>query len=138
MLTADNSFFQRLLEAGGRGFYLPNLIVRHYVQPEMLTKRYHRRWCFWNAVSLASRQAQTSTSPHLFGIPRWHFRTSLTGLARWARGSVLPGTPPDVGLFRPVGIREVARISLRPTHFSPLVFHVTGVATSRTKVAARQ
>src|SRR5665213_225614 len=53
LLTADDTFFQRLLEEGGRGFFMPDLIVRHYVQPEMLTKRYHRRWCFWNAVSLA-------------------------------------------------------------------------------------
>ena len=97
LLTADDTFFQRLLEAGGRGFFIPDLIVRHYVQPGMLTKRYHRRWCFWNAVSLAIQdKLKPSREVHLLGIPRWHFRTSLTGLARWARGSVLPGARPDV------------------------------------------
>ena len=98
MLAADTLFFERLLEAGGRGFYLPNLIVRHYVQPKMLTKRYHRRWCFWEAVSTASQEKlKPAAVPHLLGIPRWYFRMSFTGLVRWARGSVLPGTPPDVG-----------------------------------------
>jgi hypothetical protein len=97
MLTADTSFFERLLGAGGRGFYLPSFIVTHYVQPKMLTKRYHRRWCFWEAVSLASQEKlKPPPVPHLFGIPRWQFRTSLTGLARWAAGSVVPGTSPDV------------------------------------------
>ncbi len=97
MLTADTMFFDRLLEAGGSGFYLPNLIVRHYVQPKMLTKRYHRLWCFWEAVSVASQdKLKPATVPHLLGIPRWYFRTSLTGLARWAGGFVLPGTRPDV------------------------------------------
>jgi glucosyl-dolichyl phosphate glucuronosyltransferase len=98
MLAADTLFSERLLEAGGRGFYLPNLIVRHYVQPKMLTKRYHRRWCFWEAVSTASQEKRKpATVPHLLGIPRWYFRTSLLGLARWAKGLVLPGTPPGVG-----------------------------------------
>ena len=97
MLTADTLFFERLLEGGGRGFYMPALIVKHYVQPKMLTKRYHRRWCFWEAVSTVSQdKLKPATVPHLFGIPRWQFRTSLAGLARWAKGSVLPGTPPGV------------------------------------------
>ncbi len=97
MLTADDAFFQRLLEAKGRGFFKPDLIVRHYVRPEILTKRYHRRWCFWNAVSLAIQdKVKPSTDVHLLGIPRWHFRTSLIGLARWASGFVLPGVRADV------------------------------------------
>jgi glycosyltransferase involved in cell wall biosynthesis len=97
MLTADTSFYQRLLEVGGTGFYLPDLIVKHYVQPKMLTKRYHRRWCFWEAVSLASQEKRTPARiPHLLGIPRWHFRASLAGLGRWAKGLVVPGAQPDV------------------------------------------
>jgi len=96
LLTADDTFFQSLLDLGGRGFFIPDLIVRHYVQPEMLTQHYHRRWCFWNAVSLAIQdRLKPSTDTHLFGIPRWHFRTSFKGLARWMTGSVLPGARPD-------------------------------------------
>ena len=97
LLTADDTFFQRLLDEGGRGYFLPDLVVRHYVQPSMLTKRYHRRWCFWNAVSLATHdRLKPSADAHLFGIPRWHFRTSLTGLGRWMTGSVFPGSRPDL------------------------------------------
>ena len=97
LLAADTMFFEHLLEAGGRGFYIPDLMVRHYVQPNMLTKRYHRRWCFWEAASLAFQdKLKPSSDVHLLGIPRWHFRMSLMGLARWARGLVLPGARPEV------------------------------------------
>jgi glycosyltransferase involved in cell wall biosynthesis len=97
LLAADTMFFERLLEADGRGFYNPDLIVWHYVQPHRLTKRYHRRWCFWEAVSVAFQdKLNPSSDVHLLGIPRWHFRMSLMGLARWARGLVLPGARPDV------------------------------------------
>ena len=42
----DDDMFQRLLAAGARGFYRPDLIIHHYVAPERVSKSYFRRWCY--------------------------------------------------------------------------------------------
>ena len=43
--------YLRLLDAGARGQYLPDLLVQHVVHPDRLSKRYFRSWCFWNGAS---------------------------------------------------------------------------------------
>ena len=40
----DHEFLLRICRGGKRGMYLPNLITRAGVDPERLTKAYHRRW----------------------------------------------------------------------------------------------
>ena len=52
MSCEDEDMFKRLLAAGARGFYRPDLIIHHYVAPERVAKGYFRRWCFWRGVSL--------------------------------------------------------------------------------------
>src|SRR5262249_61861782 len=42
----DVDFFERLMLLGSTGYYVPRLIIYHYVPPSRLTKRYHRHWCF--------------------------------------------------------------------------------------------
>jgi len=49
----DEDLYLRLLDSGAVGWYLPDLMVLHHVQPERLTKTYHRQWCFWHGVSKA-------------------------------------------------------------------------------------
>jgi GT2 family glycosyltransferase len=44
----DADMYERLLAVGAQGFYTPDLIVFHHIFPERLTKRYFRRWAFWN------------------------------------------------------------------------------------------
>lgn len=68
----DTDMFHRLLSAGARGMYIPDLIIYHYIHPERLTKRYFRRWHFWRGVSsglLDRRQPQPT--PYLLGVPRY-------------------------------------------------------------------
>jgi glucosyl-dolichyl phosphate glucuronosyltransferase len=99
MLTSeDEEMYQRILAAGWRGLYVPDLIIYHHVSKERLTKSYHRGWCFWQAVSMALvDNRRPDPVAHLLGIPRWYFRTALKGLARWAKSLVVPGTRPDLG-----------------------------------------
>jgi glucosyl-dolichyl phosphate glucuronosyltransferase len=86
----DTDMYRRLLAAGAKGMYVPDLIIYHYIPPERLTKRYFRSWHFWRGVSsgfLDRRQPQQV--PYLFGVPR-HIvgraaRASLQILRRWAR-----------------------------------------------------
>ncbi|PYS84912.1 MAG: hypothetical protein DMF67_03295 [Acidobacteria bacterium] len=89
----DQDMYQRLLESGARGLYLPDLIIHHYVPPERLTKRYFRRWCFWNGVShgLIERERRTPVA-YLCGVPRYLYGRAARGLLRMARG-VFSNTP---------------------------------------------
>jgi glycosyltransferase involved in cell wall biosynthesis len=74
----DEDMFRRLLAAGARGFYRPDLIIHHYVPPERLQKRYFRRWSFWRAVSMGV-MARRAPAPvvHVLGIPRYMMGAAL-------------------------------------------------------------
>ncbi len=68
----DADYHERLMAAGACGYYVPDLIIYHYVPPERLTKRYHRRWCFYRGVSLARiDRARPQPVAYLLGIPRY-------------------------------------------------------------------
>lgn len=91
----DEDMYRRLLASGARGLYLPDLIIYHYVPPERLTKRYFRRWCFWNGVSLGllDRERRTPVT-YLCGVPRYLYGRAARGLLRMARG-VFSNTPAE-------------------------------------------
>lgn len=77
----DEELYGRLLAAGAKGMYLPNLIIYHHVLPERLTKSYFRRWCFWRGVSLGQlEKTRKQDCPYFLGIPRWHYRSAARGL----------------------------------------------------------
>ncbi len=79
----DEDMYARLLAAGARGLYLPDLIIYHYVPPERLTKRYFRRWCFWRGVSRGMlNKVQRTPEAHLLGVPRWIYGEAARGLLR--------------------------------------------------------
>ena len=78
----DEEMYLRLLEAGARGIYVPDLAVYHYIHPHRLTRDYYRRWFFWNGVAKAMvAQRHRQPVPYLFGIPRYVFGHAVRGLA---------------------------------------------------------
>jgi glycosyltransferase involved in cell wall biosynthesis len=80
--------------AGVIGYYVPDIVVHHWIPPERLTKEYFRRWYYWRGVSRALLYAQSgrdmenpeqpaldpATVPHVAGVPRYMFRTALVML----------------------------------------------------------
>ena len=92
----------RARAAGLRGFYTPHMVVRHIIPAERLTKRYFRRWFYWNGVSRALLYEQSrinmeapedtsldfSTVPHVAGVPRYMFRTYLRTFLHMLREGV--------------------------------------------------
>ncbi len=92
--------------AGLTGFYLPDMVVRHLIPAERLTKRYFRRWFFWRGISRAMLYAQAgldmekpeatpldfATVPHVAGVPRYLFRSALRAACDTVR-ETLGGTP---------------------------------------------
>jgi glycosyltransferase involved in cell wall biosynthesis len=68
----DRDMFNRLLTIGAKGFYRPDLVIRHYVPPDRLTKRYFRRWSFWHGVSLGVLdRRRPAPVRYLVGVPRY-------------------------------------------------------------------
>jgi glycosyltransferase involved in cell wall biosynthesis len=78
----DEEMYERLLAAGGRGLYVPELIIYHFVPTERLTKRYHRSWCFWQSVSSAvlDRIRPQGATVYVLGVPRYFYGRALRGM----------------------------------------------------------
>jgi len=84
----------RARAVGLRGFYTPHMIVHHVVPAERLTKRYFRRWLYWNGLSRAvlyqnmkldmespdDSTLDFSKVPHIAGMPRYMYRSALRSL----------------------------------------------------------
>ena len=91
----DEDMYRRLLAAGARGFYRPDLRIYHYIPPERLTKRYHRRWCFWRGVgSGVLDRARPQPVAYLGGVPRYLYGRAARGLAHALGGRLKPGGSP--------------------------------------------
>lgn len=79
----DEEMYERLLAAGARGMYVPELVIYHFVPTERLTKRYHRMWCFWQSVSSAVLDGlRPQTTPYVLGVPRYFYGRALRGMFR--------------------------------------------------------
>jgi glucosyl-dolichyl phosphate glucuronosyltransferase len=92
----------RARQAGLRGFYVPEMSVRHIIPPDRLNKAYFRRWFYWRGISRAmlyeragldmEAPEQTtldfSTVPHIFGVPRYLYRKALGAAANWLRATL--------------------------------------------------
>ena len=94
----------RARAAGLRGFYAPQLALRHIIPASRLNKAYFRRWFYWRGISRAmlyersgldmEAPEQTTldfrTVPHVFGVPRYLYRKALASawgaLTRTLRG----------------------------------------------------
>ena len=78
----DHDMYARLLRAGIRGRYVPELEVRHWIPAERLTKRYYRAWCYGHAQSRGQwLRGNREPVPYLAGIPRYSVGIALRSLA---------------------------------------------------------
>ena len=77
----DAELYRRILDAGLRGFYVPDLVIYHHIPASRLTRAYYRKWCYWRGVSqgVADKNRREPT-PYLFGAPRYRVRQAFIGL----------------------------------------------------------
>src|SRR5260370_1263152 len=87
----------RARAAGVRGFYAPEMVVRHVIPASRLTKAYFRRWFYWRGISRAKLYARAGLDmeaperttmefrsvPHVFGVPRYLYRKALSRAFTW-------------------------------------------------------
>jgi glucosyl-dolichyl phosphate glucuronosyltransferase len=88
----DAEFYRRLCSAGIQGMYVPDLIIYHYIPAERLTRNYHRRWCYWRAVSkgVVDRELKEPV-PYTLGIPRHRIGRAIRSLAALPFHLLSPG-----------------------------------------------
>ncbi len=79
----DEVFFDQLLTHEMRGIYCPELIIYHFVPTYRLNKNYYRRWLFGVGMSrfLADKNYKAIEGARIFGVPRWMFRSTISGIA---------------------------------------------------------
>jgi len=89
----DAEFYRRLKAASIYGVYVPDLVIHHYIPSGRLTRKYHRRWSFWRAVSqgVLDRDIKEPTA-YMFGIPRYKIGRALRGIAAYPTHRLSRGT----------------------------------------------
>lgn len=86
----DHEFEERLWNAGRQGLYVPAMVVEADVQPDRLTKAYHRRWHSDHGrviapLILAADAAARGRRRTLFGVSHWIYRQAASSAAAMLR-----------------------------------------------------
>jgi len=93
---ANREWHLRARSGGIRGFYIPEMVVRHIVPADRLKKNYFRRWLYWHGISRAilyeklgvdmeapdPSELDFSKVPHIFGVPRYLYRNFLRSFSQ--------------------------------------------------------
>jgi glycosyltransferase involved in cell wall biosynthesis len=82
----DHEFLLRLWRVGSRGLYLPELVATAEIEPDRMTKQYHRKWHARHGgfyAALHSEEVERSKLGKLFGVPAHLYRQALSDLAGW-------------------------------------------------------
>jgi len=82
MVCDDDIVYDKLLAAGMRGVYCPQLVVYHFVPDYRLSKSYYRQWCFAAGVSwdAMDEHYKRFDGARVFGVPRYLYRQALGNL----------------------------------------------------------
>jgi glucosyl-dolichyl phosphate glucuronosyltransferase len=128
----------RARAAGVRGFYAPEMAVRHIIPASRLNKRYFRRWFYWRGISRALLYEKSGldmeapertaidfrTVPHVLGVPRYLYRKALasawSAVRKALRGDAMGAFDDELWVWFFLGIlsqrwRHRGRPVTRPT-----------------------
>jgi glycosyltransferase involved in cell wall biosynthesis len=110
----DHEIFMRFRRHGCyAGYYDPDVVVRHLVPTQRLTRRYFRRWFYWHGKTTALMlddlypELDMTTVPRVAGAPRFSYRQALRQCARWAatrRGDPLTALIEELRVLQYVGL----------------------------------
>jgi glucosyl-dolichyl phosphate glucuronosyltransferase len=129
----------RARSAGILGFYVPDMVVRHVIPRERVTKRYFRHWFYWHGISRAILYREYAVDmespehtaldferiPHVLGTPRYLFGSCIRALfaccAARLRGDDVAAFQHELKVWRFAGIfRQRLADRHLPVHSSPL------------------
>jgi glycosyltransferase involved in cell wall biosynthesis len=110
----DHEIFLRFRRRGCyAGYYDPEIVVRHLVPTQRLTRRYFRRWFYWHGKTMALMlddlypEIDMTTVPRVAGAPRFSYREALRQCVRWAatrRGDPLTGLIEELRVLQYLGL----------------------------------
>lgn len=87
----DAEFYRRLVDANLQGIYVPDLMIYHHIPASRLTRKYHRRWCYWRGVSQGyADRTSKEPGPYILGIPRHRIGRAIRGLTSLPRHLMSP------------------------------------------------
>lgn len=96
----DYDMQMRVWRAGGHGLYAPEVVVTTDVQPERITKAYHRRWYAGHGRFSALMRLEECISPdgtlspepmqasRLFGVPGFLYVEMFSSVQRWMNAAL--------------------------------------------------
>jgi glycosyltransferase involved in cell wall biosynthesis len=108
----DHGFLLRAFEAGLHGVYDPRIVIHAAVQPNRLTREYHRRWHRGHGhfyALLRAPHVERSRAGTLFGVPLHLYRQAVADACGWAAAAV--GRRPDDAFRRELALRFFAGFS---------------------------
>lgn len=82
----DHEMLLRIWRAGGRGLYLPELVVKAEIEPDRMEKKYHRKWHASHGrfyAALHSEEVEQSRLGKIFGVPAHFYRQALNDAGGW-------------------------------------------------------
>lgn len=80
LINSEDSLFFTLLNKHAKvGYYIPDLVVFHFVPNYRLTKSYFRHWSFAGGISESILDELTADDeiPRVLGVPRWRYKTAF-------------------------------------------------------------
>lgn len=79
----DEVIYHRLLKAGIKGMYVPDLVIYHWIPSARMSKKYYRKWVLGRGIAQGAQlKHRTFTEASLFGVPRYRFGVALKALYR--------------------------------------------------------
>ena len=78
----ETQFLSRLLEGGEHVYYIPEILVHHYIPASRTKKAYFRKW-FYDKGELTARQLGTYPYRNLMGIPFYIFVSTAKEFLRY-------------------------------------------------------
>lgn len=92
----DRYMYERLLETGAIGYYVPELIIFHYIHEDRLSKRYFRNWVYTEGKNEATKSLESPIEGSTFRrVPRWMWRLLLRSTFQYViqHAALRPNSP---------------------------------------------
>lgn len=88
--TEDLEVLKRLWKSGRKGIYLPHISFYHKVEPNRITKKYHRRWHSGHGSFYAAMRDEEveQSSARLFDVPAHLYSQAAKNIVHWLKFSL--------------------------------------------------
>lgn len=145
----DSDMQQRLWRAGRQGIHAPDVVMYADVQPERMTRDYHRRWHTGHGRFYAVMRDEDfeASASRLFDVPAHLYKQAAVAAVNWLRATLRGDSPAAAGYEARVrffvGFFKQRRADYRASRprrntFAELFTFAGSLARSRREAAGRE